>query len=277
MSNLNGHLDLRGWQWLFLIEGLPAIALGALAPLLLCDSPGQARWLSAQEKDTVQRALKADASHADPTLHASAPLRDIFRAPRILALAAVYFCIYIVLIAVTFWSPTILRHAGAASLSEIGWIAGIVSFLTMLANLAIAHSSDRYNERRWHVAGCGFAAAACLLALPAAAHSVAATAALLALAQMTSFTMPIVFWTIPTRLLSGRAAAAGIALISMSGSIGGAIGSWLIGSVSAQTGSPYVAMSVVAAILLLGMLLLLGCIRQTRRESAGPTVGAVGS
>ena len=210
-------------------------------------------------------------------LHASAPLRDIFRAPRILLLAAVYFCIYIGLIAVAFWSPTILRHAGAASLSEIGWIAGIVSFLTMLANLAIAYSSDRYNERRWHVAGCGFAAAACLVALPAAAHSVVATAALLALAQMTSFTMPIVFWTIPTRLLSGRAAAAGIALISMSGSIGGAIGSWLIGSVSARTGSPYVAMSVVAAILLLGMLLLLGSIKQTRRDAGGTTIGVVGS
>lgn len=277
MSHLNGRLDLRGWQWLFLIEGLPAIALGAVAPLLLCDAPGKARWLSAQEKDTVERALKADSTHADSLLHASAPLRDIFRAPSILVLAAVYFCIYIGLIAVTFWSPTILRHAGAASLSEIGWIAGIVSFLTMLANLAIAYSSDRYDERRWHVAGCGFAAAACLLALPAAAHSVAATAALLALAQMTSFTMPIVFWTIPTRLLSGRAAAAGIALISMSGSIGGAIGSWLIGSISARTGTPYVAMSAVAAILLLGMLLLLGCIKQTRREPSDTTIGAVGS
>jgi sugar phosphate permease len=277
MSNLNGRLDLRGWQWLFLIEGLPAIALGALAPLLLCDSPNRARWLSAQEKDTVQRELKADSGNADSMLHASAPLRDIFRAPGILVLAAVYFCMYIGLVAVAFWAPTILRHAGAASLSEIGWIAGIVSFLTMFANLAIAYSSDRRNERRWHVAGCGFAAAACLLCLPAASRSVAATAALLALAQMASFTMPIVFWTIPTRLLSGRAAAAGIAFISMSGSIGGAIGSWLIGSISARTGTPYIAMCAVAAILLLGMLLLLGCIKQTRREPSGTTIGAVGS
>ncbi|MFC6309878.1 MFS transporter [Paraburkholderia dipogonis] len=277
MSNLHGSLGLRGWQWLFLIEGLPAVALGVLAPFLLSDSPHRARWLTPQEKETVQRALQADIDASAARLHANAPLRDIFRAPRVLTLSAVYFCIFIGLVAVTFWLPTILHNAGVANLSTIGWIAGLVSLLTMTGNLAIAYSSDRFNERRWHVAGCGSVAAACLLGLHAASHSVAATVVLLAVAQMTAFTMPIIFWTIPVRLLSGRSAAVGIAFISMSGSIGGAVSSWLIGSISARTGSPYVAMSAVAAVLMLGMMLLLGCVKEAQRPAAGTAVGATGS
>jgi sugar phosphate permease len=281
MSNLHGSLGLRGWQWLFVIEGLPALVLGVLAPFLLSDSPQHARWLTPQEKETVQRALQADIDASAATLHASAPLRDVFRAvfraPRVLVLAAVYFCIYIGLTAVTFWLPTILRDAGVANLSTIGWIAGLISLLTMAGNLAIAYSSDRFNDRRWHVAGCGIVAAVCLLGLHAASHSVAATVALLAVAQMTAFTMPIVFWTIPVRLLSGRSAAVGIAFISMTGSIGGALSSWLIGSISARTGSPYVAMSAVAAVLMFGMMLLLGCVKETQRDAMGTAVGAAGS
>ncbi|WP_118183645.1 MFS transporter [Paraburkholderia phosphatilytica] len=277
MSNLHGSLGLRGWQWLFVIEGLPALVLGVLAPLLLSDSPQHARWLTPQEKETVQRALQADIDASAATLHASAPLRDVFRAPRVLVLAAVYFCIYIGLTAVTFWLPTILRDAGVANLSTIGWIAGLISLLTMAGNLAIAYSSDRFNDRRWHVAGCGIVAAVCLLGLYAASHSVAATVVLLAVAQMTAFTMPIVFWTIPVRMLSGRSAAVGIAFISMTGSIGGALSSWLIGSISARTGSPYAAMSAVAAVLMLGMMLLLGCVKETQRDATGTAVGAAGS
>lgn len=267
MSNLQGFLGLRGWQWLFLIEGLPAVILGLLAPFLLTDSPNRARWLTPEEKETVQRALQADLAASDSAVHASAPVRDIFRAPRVLALSAVYFCIYIGLVAVTFWMPTILHHAGVASLSTIGWIAGFISLLTMLGNLAIAYSSDRCDERRWHVAGCGFVAALCLLSLPVASHSIVATVVLLAVAQMTVFTIPIIFWTIPARLFSGRTAAVGIAFISMTGSIGGAASSWLIGAISARTGSPYAAMSAVAAVLMLGMLLLLGCVKRTHHKA----------
>lgn len=277
MSNLQGTLGLRGWQWLFLIEGLPALVLGALAPLLLSDSPARARWLTPQQKERVQRALQADIDASASNIKASASLREIFCSPRILVLSAVYFCIYIGLVAVAFWAPTILRNGGVTSLSAIGWIAGFISLLTMLGNLAIAYSSDRFNERRWHVAGCGFVAAACLLGLPSASHSVAATVVLVAVAQMTAFTVPIIFWTIPVRMFSGRTAAAGIAMISMCGSIGGAISSWLIGSISARTGSIYIAMSAVAAVLVVGMLLLLGGVRRTHGEAIENRVGATGS
>ncbi|RQT37347.1 MFS transporter [Burkholderia contaminans] len=273
MAQLQDTMGLRGWQWLFLIEGLPAIALGLVAPLMLSDRPERAAWLSPADRQALLRDLDAERASAVVGLD-RAGVFDIVRNARVLGLAAIYFCVYVGMGTVTFWSPTVLKAAGVASVTGIGWLSGLISVFTMIGNVAIAWSSDRYGERRWHTVACMLVTACSLLLLRFSVGHVAITVALLAIAQLCAFTVPIVFWTIPAAQLSGRAAAAGIAVISMLGSLGGAFSSWLVGVLFARTGAPYAGFAVVAGLLVVGAVLVTSLVprtlpsRRTARERA---------
>lgn len=259
MGHMQDVLGLRGWQWLFLVEGLPAIALGVLAPLMLSDRPEKAAWLS----DADRKALARDLEHGRAGAlvgHDRVSVPGMLRNRRIVGLAAIYFCIYVGLGAVTFWAPTILKASGVTSVSNIGWLSGLISLFTMIGNVAIAWSSDRCGERRWHVVGCMVATACSLLLLRFSVGHVGLTVALLAIAQLSIFTVPIIYWTIPAAQLTGRAAAAGIAIISTLGSIGGAFSSWAVGILTAHTGAPYAGLALVAGLLLFGSVLLLSLV-----------------
>ncbi|MCA8229624.1 MFS transporter [Burkholderia vietnamiensis] len=265
MAHLQDALGLRGWQWLFLIEGLPAIALGLIAPLMLSDRPEQAAWLSAADRHALLRDLQAERAAA-VVGHDGAGVLDVLRNGRVLGLAAIYFCVYVGMGAVTFWSPSVLKASGVATVSGVGWLSGLISVFTMIGNVAIAWSSDRHGERRWHTVACMLVTACSLLLLRLAAGHVWMTVTLLAVAQLCAFTVPIVFWTIPAAQLTGRAAAAGIAAISMLGSLGGAFSSWLVGVLFTRTGAPYAGLAVVAMLLMLGALLVTNLVPRTLRS-----------
>ncbi|VVD64742.1 major facilitator transporter [Pandoraea horticolens] len=269
MSQMHEYLGLRGWQWLFLIEGTPAILLGLLAPFMLSDGPGKARWLTDADRAVLERDLRATQSKA-VIGHSGIGLMEILRNRRILGLAAVYFCIYVGMVAVTFWAPTILKSSGVTSVATIGWLSGLISVCTMIGNLAIAYSSDRRMERRWHIAACMLATAVSLFLLRFAAGNVPATVVLVAIAQLCIFTVPIVYWTIPAAQLFGRSAAAGIAIISSLGSIGGAFSSWLVGGMMARTGTPYAGLTLVAGLLLVGAVLLLRLVPRQAPQIPAP-------
>ncbi|OED11648.1 MULTISPECIES: MFS transporter [unclassified Burkholderia] len=262
MAHLQDTMGLRGWQWLFLIEGLPAIALGLVAPLMLSDRPERAAWLSPADRQALLRDLDAERASA-VVGHDRAGVLDIVRNARVLGLAAIYFCVYVGMGTVTFWSPTVLKAAGVASVSGIGWLSGLISVFTMIGNVAIAWSSDRSGERRWHTVACMLVTACSLLLLRFSVGHVGITVALLAIAQLCAFTVPIVFWTIPAAQLTGRAAAAGIAVISMLGSLGGAFSSWLVGVLFARTGAPYAGFAVVAGLLVVGSVLVTSLVPRT--------------
>ncbi|WP_054928659.1 MULTISPECIES: MFS transporter [unclassified Burkholderia] len=261
MAHLQDTMGLRGWQWLFLIEGLPAIALGLVAPRMLSDRPEQAAWLSPPERQALLRDLDAERASA-VVGHGRVGVLDIVRNGRVLGLAAIYFCVYVGMGTVTFWSPTVLKAAGVASVTGIGWLSGLISVFTMIGNVAIAWSSDRYGERRWHAVVCMLVTACSLLLLRFSVGHVWITVALLAIAQLCAFTVPIVFWTIPAAQLTGRAAA-GIAVISMLGSLGGAFSSWLVGVLFARTGAPYAGFGVVAGLLVVGAVLVTSLVPRT--------------
>jgi sugar phosphate permease len=140
MAHLQDALGLRGWQWLFLIEGLPAIALGLIAPLMLSDRPEQAAWLSAADRHALSRDLQAERAAA-VVGHDGAGVLDVLRNGRVLGLAAIYFCVYVGMGAVTFWSPSVLKASGVATVSGVGWLSGLISVFTMIGNVAIAWSS----------------------------------------------------------------------------------------------------------------------------------------
>lgn len=268
MGHLHEALGLRGWQWLFLIEGIPAIALGIMAMFYLDDRPADARWLSDAEKQQVQAAIEADrrrhlAQDAPP-----ARLRDVLRNPRIYILSAIYFTIFMGLNAIGFWIPTLLRQVGVPGVAQIGWLSGAISACTAIGIVLIGRNSDRSMERRWHLALCGFTVAACFLLLPLAAHSIAFTALLLMAASICIYAALTIFWTIPTAYLEGGSAAGGIATITAIGALGGAASPSLVGMLKAHTGSLYTGLAVIAVLLAIGMIAMLFAVPAPRRDTA---------
>lgn len=276
MSHLHGVFGFAGWQWLFLIEGVPAIVLGLLACVLLDERPADAQWLTAREKAQIEAALIADRREHPAGVHASASLSDVLTNPRIYVLSAIYFCVFMGLNAIGFWIPTLLRQVGVHAISDIGWLSGGMSVCTAIGIVLIGRHSDRRMERRWHVAGCGLAVAASFLLLPLAAHSIALTVVLLVIASVGIYATLSLFWTIPTLYLQEDGIAGGIATITAIGAIGGAVSPSLVGMLKTSTGSLYAGLGVVGVLLAIGMLALLVVVRPAARDAAGP-VGTAAS
>lgn len=270
MERFSGLYGLRGWQWLFMIEGVPAILLGVTAYFYLSDGPASARWLSAKERSCIAADLAADRQRNGAI--GRNRFRDALTEPRLYILAAVYFAYYCSLNAVLVWTPTLLKNAGISDLITIGWTSGGIALFATLCMLALAYSSDRSRERRWHVAGSGFVTAAAFLMLPLARDSIPITVGLLALASAGVFSVLALFWTIPGAYLSGTAAAGGIGLISAVGSFGGAVSPALIGLMRETSGSFYGGLASVACLTAIGMLVLLVMIPARRSSSFSLTV-----
>jgi sugar phosphate permease len=265
MDRMQGVHGLHGWQWLFIVEGAPAILLGIASYFYLSDGPTHASWLSKAEQRRVASDLAEDrAAAAQTTRSFGAALRE----PRVYLLAFIYFAFFCSLNTILLWTPTLLKRVGVATATEIGWLTGAISVASAIGMVAIGYSSDRWMERRWHVALCGLTAAACFGALRLAESSVLLTVVLLAVASIGIFAILSLFWTIPNATLEGSAAAGGIALISAIGSFGGAICPALIGWISVATGSLYVPLAVVGAVLAIGMLALIVAAGGSREQAA---------
>jgi len=254
LDGMQGVGGLRGWQWLFLAEGLPAILLGFAAYFYLPDRPAGASWLSSEEKRTIEQDLAADRVAALKTTKGFlAALQD----PKVYLLSFIYFAFFCSLNTILLWAPSLLKRVGVVTATDIGYLSGIISIVSAVGMVAIGYSSDRLMERRWHVALCGFVASGCFLLLPLAAGSVAVTVVLLAVASIAIFSILSLFWTIPSGYLEGSAAAGGIALISAIGSFGGAVCPAFVGWVTVRTGSLYTALSAVALLGAVGMVTLI--------------------
>ncbi len=205
MAHMGGVAGLKGWQWLFLFEGLPAVALGVAAFLYLPDGPGEARFLSARERERVARDLEADRAADRFPDHAAGPAasRRGWREPRLLAVAFVYFAFYAIQSLLLLWVPTLLKAAGVADLVEIGWRAGAVSLAGAIGMVALGFSSDRTGERRFHLVGAGAAGALLFVALPLASGSPDATVVLLGAAAACIFGFLALFWTAVSGMIEG--------------------------------------------------------------------------
>jgi len=261
LDGMQGVGGLRGWQWLFLAEGLPAVLLGFTAYFYLPDRPAGAGWLSSEEKRTIEQDLAADRAAALKTPKSfSAALQD----PEVYLLSFIYFAFFCSLNTILLWAPSLLKRVGVVTATDIGYLSGIISIVSAVGMVAIGYSSDRLMERRWHVALCGFVASGCFLLLPLAAGSVAVTVMLLAVASIAIFSILSLFWTIPSGYLEGSAAAGGIALISAIGSFGGAVCPAFVGWVTVRTGSLYTALSAVALLGAVGMVTLILSVPSSR-------------
>lgn len=271
MQFLDGVNGWQGWQWLFLLEGIPSIVLGGLVWVWLPDGPRQARWLSAPERALVLRHLAADevAKAARGSRHR---FTDVFRDGRVWALSLVYLCMMNGFYGVNFWMPTIIQEFGLDphNYLEVGLLSMVPWGVAAMAMVLIGSHSDRTGERYWHAIVPLLVAAAGLLGLALVGHQ--ALPSMICLTMITSglLTVVAVFWSIPAGFLSGTAAAAGIAWINSLGNLGGFFGPELIGRIRTATDSTGMAFFVLAGIVLLGagVLLALKIHSETVNQSA---------
>ncbi len=236
--------SVAGWQWMFLVEGIPAVLLGRVALAYLIDRPEEARWLPREERDWLVETLRRERAEATGGAGTFAALRS----GRIWMLALVYFGLNTVSYGVSLWLPTLIRSLSGVSNFTVGVLSAIPYVAAALAMVAVGLHSDCSGERRWHTAVPAFAGA---LALTGAAHSTSVGPAILAIsvAVLGVFSMMGPFWAMPTGLLSGTAAAVGIAFINSVGNLGGFVGPYVIGLVRTSTGQFKGGLLLVSAAL----------------------------
>ncbi|HLF31337.1 MAG TPA: MFS transporter [Xanthomonadales bacterium] len=258
MQWLDGANGWQGWQWLFLLEGLPSVLFGLLVLVLLDDGPGKARWLSESEKAVVLRHLAEDetAKQAAGLRHRFA---DVFRDQRVWALSFTYLCMMMGFYAVNFWMPTIIQEFGVDTHNylQVGLLSMVPWGTATVAMVLNGSHSDKTAERFWHAIVPLLIAAAGLLGLALVGH--AAVLSLVCLMMITTGLLSAiaVFWSIPAAFLSGTAAAAGIAWINSLGNLGGFVGPELIGRMRTATDSTEMAFFTLAGFVLLGSFVLL--------------------
>jgi ACS family tartrate transporter-like MFS transporter len=251
---MDGLLGLGGWQWMFLIEGVPAIVLGFVVLAWLPDGPAEARWLPAEERAALAARIQAEEAQHGHGRHRT--LGAAFRAGRVWLLAGLYFTIVIGLYGISFWLPQILRGQSDWSDARVGVVSALPYLAAAVGMVIVAAHSDRTGERRWHVAWCTWTAAAGF-ALASRTSTAPASLAALSLAAVGVWGAFGPFWTLPAAFLSGTAAAGGIALVNSVGNIGGFAGPYVLGFVRDRTGRFEAGLLVLAAVLALGGLLAL--------------------
>ncbi|MFW1794272.1 MFS transporter [Acinetobacter guillouiae] len=249
MTEFAGVGGLKGWQWMFLIEGLPAVFLGILALKILVDSPSQAKWLSANEKK-----IHANLVATPDNVHTS--LRVALKDPRIYLMALGYFCLICGIYSMSFWLPSIIRDSGVKDLMSIGFLTAIPYLGAIILMQIFGRTSDIYNERRWHTAVPAFIAACSLAVSTIFNDNLVASLAFLSLGTALVWSAYTVFWAIPAQYLQGTAAAGGIAVINTIGLLGGFVSPTLIGLLKSLTGSTSVGILAMAGIVGVGSLLL---------------------
>jgi len=266
MEGMDGWLGIRGWRWLFFVDGVPAILLGLAALFVLTDRPENARFLSTAEKRLVQDDMEAD---RQARIHApSTSVAETIRNPRVWLMVVVYFTMAF-LNTNQIWFPTLLRSVGAASVKEAGWILSVVWIFAAIFVLLVCRNSDRVGDRRWHMAATGALAVVAYFALPLASGSLWATSVLVALGAAGGYAVFMVFWTIPPVFLDGRGAAMGIAMVSALGQFGGLSGPAVVGWAYQATGSLYIGLAIAGAALLLGVALAVFAIPHARLRRPG--------
>ncbi|WP_241338730.1 MFS transporter [Burkholderia cenocepacia] len=242
----------HGWQWLYLLEGLPSIVAGLLVYALLDDRIAQAKWLNDQERALLERNV-----NAEDAVKSHLSLGAVLANPRLWLMCAIYFSFVIGLYGVGFWLPTLIHATGVADPLTIGLLSTVPYALAVVAMIVIARSSDRLRERRWHLAVPGAMGTVGLVLAVGWAHQTGLAIAALTLATMGILTAIPLFWSLPTAFLGGAAAAAGIAMINSIGNLAGFLSPYLMGWLKQVTGANDAGMYMLAGFLVLGGLLAL--------------------
>jgi sugar phosphate permease len=255
LTNLNGANGWAGWQWLFLIEGAPSIIAGVVTLFYLTDRPEEANWLSSEERRLIVDDLEQDKRDMGEREHnILASLRD----PKLWLLILIFFCIVAANSALTFWGPSAAKDMGFNDSTTVGWIMAAIYLFGGAGMILNGAHSDRSGEARYH---CGVAAliGAVAMAVLGFVINTGAVLPLIALAVAIVGTMSAipVFWQMPNRILSGAAAAAGVAVINSIANLAGFGSPWLIGELRSSTGGLSSGLLAIAAVEAATFLLIL--------------------
>ena len=248
---------LAGWQWLFLLEGLPAVVLGVFVLKFLTERPEEAMWLSDAERATLVACLSED-SRAQPAETTARALGN----RRTWLLAVVYFTIPVTLYGIGFWLPQMLKTASGGSDLTVGLLSAVPYTAGAIAMVIAGRHSDRTGERRWHVVVAALIGAAGLAASTLSTGVVWSLVTLsIAMAGLASMFGP--FWALTTSTMGGVGAAASIALVNSVGNTGGFVGPYLLGALNDATGSFALGLCAIAA-----MLAVFGSLALTVRDGS---------
>jgi MFS family permease len=255
MQAMGGVSGLANWQWLFLLEGIPTVLVGALALVLLDDGPGEAKWLSEDEQRLLRRRLEDEQRLKEQEGHHSWTFGDALRSGNVWLLCLAYFAIVMGNAGLAFWLPQIIKD----TLTPVPWKIGLISAIpwgvAAIAMVVNGRHSDRTGERCWHVAIPAIIGGAAFVV--SGVPGVSGVTGIIALTVAASGVLSSLsaFWSLPTGILSGTAAAVGIAWINSVGNLAGYVSPFMIGKIRDATGSMTWALVTLATSMLIGGLL----------------------
>ncbi|WP_336694368.1 MFS transporter [Delftia acidovorans] len=251
MQAFHGDHGLHGWQWMFLIEAIPALVIGVVTIFYLDNGISSAKWLTDPEKKLLAREIELDQQHSGAQKHS---LKAVFADRRVWWMCLIYFAFVAGQYGLTFWMPTLIKSTGVTGALNIGLLSAIPFLCAIVVMNLMGHSADRRRERRWHLivpalmGAVGFAMTALF------SHNTALSLVFLSLAAAGVLTCAPLFWSLPTAFLSGTAAAAGIAIVNSVGNLAGFASPYMIGYLKDLTQSTQAGMFVLAGVLVVGAI-----------------------
>jgi sugar phosphate permease len=242
---------VQGWRWLFFLEGLPAILLGAVAFFYLADWPREASWLAPTGRQWIEQTLEEEAAGAR-----AITVWQVLRSRTTLLLALLTFLSYFTLYSFAFWFPTMLKRQSGLSDVHVGLLGAVPYLVTFIAMQINGWHSDQRRERRWHSAVPLFIAAAGLPGLISQPRSIALSVVFFTMVSLVYAYLPT-FWAIPTEILTRSGAAAAVGVINAVGSVAGFAGPYLFGYLNTRTGSFSTGLALMMLSALAAALLIL--------------------
>jgi D-galactonate transporter len=248
-AGLNGW---AGWQWLFLLEAVPSILMGIAVFFYLDDGIRKAKWLSEDQKRTLEANIDGEATHKED--HS---VLGVFRIGKVWHMSIIYFSSVMGLYGVSFWLPSIIKATGVKNPLDVGLLTMIPYAAAVVAMILVSRSADKHGERRWHLVVPALVGAVGLVLSAIFGDNTVLAMLFLTIATAGIITTLPLFWALPTAFLGGTAAAAGIALINSVGNLAGFVAPYLVGWIKDLTQSTNVGMYVLAGSLVVGAILTL--------------------
>ena len=251
MGAFNGLHGFAGWQWMFVLEGIPSVLIGILVIFKLTDRISHAKWLTDEEKKILQANIDNDTQH-----HVHSSLKEIFLQPRVWLLTLIYFCLIAGFYTIGFWLPTLIKDSGVKDVLSIGLLSAIPYGAAALTMIVVSRSADRWRERRWHLALTATLGGIGMIISASFSDNIVIAMMGLTLGAMGALSTLPLFWSLPTAFLGGTAAAAGIALINSWGNLAGFVAPYMMGYLKDLTQSTTTGMLIISTMLFIGAALV---------------------
>lgn len=248
MDTFHGATGMQGWQWLFMIEAIPAVLIGLVTLAYLDNGIAKAKWLTDDEKKLLEEEIAADQKSKE-SAHSFV---DIISDRRVWLVCLIYFCFVMGQYGLTLWMPTLIKATGVTGNLHIGLLSAVPFGCAIIAMNLIGRSADARRERRWHLIVPAMMGAIGFIGAALFADSTVISVAALSLAAAGVLTCAPLFWSLPTAFLSGAAAAVGIAAINSVGNLAGFVSPYLIGYLQDLTQDGATGMYMLAVMLVIG-------------------------